>query len=139
VLLIVLAGCSFHWPRVAHVPVQQGNVITQEMIAKLKPGLTRRQVAYIMGEPVLRDTFNSNRWDYVHSYQIGKNVYQAVHVSIFFTDDVLASFSGNFAPVANAAATPAAPTAPETPAEPAKDSEFDSPENNPVINDAPTG
>jgi outer membrane protein assembly factor BamE (lipoprotein component of BamABCDE complex) len=44
-----------------------------------------------MGEPVLRDTFNSNRWDYVHSYQVGKNVYQAVHVSLFFSDDVLES------------------------------------------------
>lgn len=125
-LLLFLAGCSFHWPRVAHVPVQQGNVITQEMIAKLKPGLTRRQVAYIMGEPVLRDTFNTDRWDYVHSFQIGKTVYQAVHVSLFFKDDVLESFSGNF-------------VAPDKAPETAKDNEFDSPENNPVINDAPTG
>jgi outer membrane protein assembly factor BamE len=136
VLLMSLAGCGFHWPRVAHVPVQQGNVITQEMISKLKPGLTRRQVAYIMGEPVLRDTFNSNRWDYVHSYQVGKNVYQAVHVSLFFSEDVLESFTGNFAPIVSTPATPATPDAPVP--EPKNDNEFDSPENNPVINDAPT-
>jgi len=132
---MTIAGCSFHWPRVAHVPVQQGNVITQEMINKLKPGLTRRQVAYIMGEPVLRDTFNSSRWDYVHSFQVGNTVYQAVHVSLFFEDDVLKSFSGNVAPTADATV---APSTPASPAEPAKENEFDSPENNPVINDTPT-
>jgi outer membrane protein assembly factor BamE (lipoprotein component of BamABCDE complex) len=86
---------------------------------------------------VLRDAFNSDRWDYVHSFQVGNMVYQAVHVSIFFQDDVLVSFSGNFVPVANMPA-PAEPATPAAPAEPANNSEFEPQENNPVINDAPT-
>jgi outer membrane protein assembly factor BamE len=112
-------------PRVAHVPVQQGNVITQEMINKLKPGMTRRQVSYVMGDPVMRDSFNPDRWDYVHSYQIGNMAYQELRVSLFFNDDLLVSFSGDLAP--NLPAT----------AEPKGDSEFNSPENDPVINDDP--
>ena len=122
---LLCAGCSFHWPRVAHVPVQQGNVITQDMINKLKPGMTHRQVAFVMGEPVLRNTFDADRWDYVHSFQIGNTSYQETRVSLFFKDDVLMSFSGDLAPTATDTAAPPA------------DSEFAPPENDPVINDDP--
>ena len=45
-------------PKLYRITVQQGNVITQEMVDQLKPGMTRSQVAYIMGEPILRNTFN---------------------------------------------------------------------------------
>src|SRR5690606_38966146 len=61
--LVAQAGCSL--PRVHKVTVQQGNVITQEMIDRLKPGMTRSQVAYVMGEPVLRHAFEKDRWDYI--------------------------------------------------------------------------
>ena len=44
---------SFKMPRVHKITVQQGNVITQEMIDRLKPGMTREQVAFVMGEPVV--------------------------------------------------------------------------------------
>jgi outer membrane protein assembly factor BamE len=113
-------------PRVSHVPVQQGNVITQAMIDKLKVGMTRRQVAFVMGEPVLRNTFNSDRWDYVHSYQIGQMQFQEIHVTLLFNEDVLASISGDMMP-SGVTAPAQAPT----------DSEFDSPENDPVIDVAP--
>jgi outer membrane protein assembly factor BamE (lipoprotein component of BamABCDE complex) len=54
--------------------VHQGNIITQEMVDKLKPGMTRRQVAFVMGEPVVRDPFNPDRWDYVYSVQVGNGL-----------------------------------------------------------------
>ena len=63
---LLLSACSMPrlgLPRVHKVTVQQGNVITQEMIDKLKPGMSRSQVAYIMGEPVFRNPFNDDRWD----------------------------------------------------------------------------
>ena len=47
-------------PRVHKVSVQQGNVITQEMVDQLKPGMTRSQIAFIMGEPILRSAFNDS-------------------------------------------------------------------------------
>jgi outer membrane protein assembly factor BamE len=91
-------GCHFSWPRVANVPVQQGNVITQEMVDKLKPGMTRRQIAFVMGEPVLRNPFNPDRWDYVYSVQVGSVVYQQLRMSLFFENDTLAKFTGDMAP-----------------------------------------
>jgi outer membrane protein assembly factor BamE len=130
VLLLSCAACSFHWPRVAHVPVQQGNVITQEMINKLKPGMTRRQVEYVMGAPVLRNAYDTDRWDYVNTYQVGDRNFREVRVSLFFDGDTLVSVKGDLTPQA-ASDESTTPTAPN--------SEFNPPENNPVINDAPTG
>lgn len=102
VLLLVSAalcsGCHFSWPRVANVPIQQGNVITQEMVDKLKPGMTRRQIAFVMGEPVMRNPFNPDRWDYVYSVQVGSVVYQQLRMSLFFENDMLAKFTGDMAP-----------------------------------------
>jgi outer membrane protein assembly factor BamE len=130
VLLLSCAACSFHWPRVARVPVQQGNVVTQEMINKLKPGMTRRQVEYVMGAPVLRNAYDTDRWDYVNTYQIGERTLRKVHVSLFFDGDTLVSVKGDLTPKATADES-TAPTAPN--------SQFNPPENNPVVNDAPTG
>jgi len=101
-LVILLTGCNLHWPKVANVTVQQGNVITQEMIDHLKPGMTRRQVAFVMGEPVLRDAFNPDRWDYVYSVEVGGVVYQQLRMSLFFENDQLARFSGDMAPTTSA-------------------------------------
>jgi outer membrane protein assembly factor BamE len=95
VILLLLSACHFSWPRVSNVAVQQGNVITQEMVDRLKVGMTRRQVAFVMGEPVLRDPFNPNRWDYVYSLQVGAVTYQKIKMSLFFDNDVLTSFSGD--------------------------------------------
>ena len=45
--------------------IQQGNYITQEMVAQLKPGLTRDQVRFVLGTPLVSDIFHEERWDYV--------------------------------------------------------------------------
>ena len=96
---LVLAACSW-LPRVHRVVVQQGNVVSQEMVDKLKPGMTRRQVAFVMGEPVLKDSFDPNRWDYVYSIDIPNYAKQVVHVSLFFENDQLSYFTGDLAPTA---------------------------------------
>ena len=98
---LTLSGCSLpklKVPRVHKITVQQGNVITQEMVDKLKPGMTRSQVAYIMGEPILRNTFDDTRWDYVYSITIPGFIDQAIRMSLFFEDDALAYFTGDLAP-----------------------------------------
>ena len=97
--LLLLPGCG--WPRVHKVVVQQGNVITQAMIDKLKPGMTRAQVAFIMGDPVVHNTFGDNRWDYVYTLE-NPGVYQAsINMSLFFEGDELAYFTGDLAPTAS--------------------------------------
>jgi len=101
-LVLIVAGalsaCTFALPRVHRITVQQGNVISQEMIDKLKPGMTRRQVAFIMGEPVMRDSFNPDRWDYVYSVLVPNVGTQKMQMSLFFENDVLAYFTGDLAP-----------------------------------------
>ncbi|ODB39470.1 hypothetical protein A9L43_16285 [Pseudomonas mosselii] len=95
--LLALAGCSF--PGVYKIDIQQGNVVTQDMIDQLRPGMTRRQVRFIMGNPLLQDTFHTNRWDYLYSLQPGGGQRQQERMSIFFNEsDQLVSLSGDFMP-----------------------------------------
>jgi outer membrane protein assembly factor BamE len=98
---LLISGCSFKrpkLPRVHKLTVQQGNVITQRMMDQLKPGMTRSQVAFIMGEPVFRNSFNDNRWDYVYTIELPGVFETRQTVSLFFVDDVLAYFTGDLAP-----------------------------------------
>lgn len=95
--LLALAGCSF--PGVYKIDIQQGNVVTQDMIDQLRPGMTRRQVRFIMGNPLLVDTFHPNRWDYLYSLQPGGGERQQERISILFNGtDQLAGLSGDFMP-----------------------------------------
>ena len=48
------------------IDVQQGNFLDQEMVAKLKPGMTRSQVRFLLGTPLIADPFHPDRWDYVY-------------------------------------------------------------------------
>jgi outer membrane protein assembly factor BamE len=95
--LLALAGCSF--PGVYKIDIQQGNVVTQDMIDQLRPGMTRRQVRFIMRNPLLTDTFHANRWDYLYSIQPGGGQRLQERVSINFNaDDQLVGLSGDFMP-----------------------------------------
>lgn len=93
---LTLAACAF--PRMHRVTVQQGNVITQEMVDQLTPGMTREQVAFVMGEPVIRNPFNADRWDYVYSMHIPGTPTAIVRMSLFFSGDELSHLTGDFAP-----------------------------------------
>ena len=92
----LVAGCG--WPRVHKVTIQQGNVISQDMIDQLKPGMTRSQVAFIMGEPVLRNSFNTDRWDYLYTITVPGVFEDQKRVTLYFENDVLAYFTGDYAP-----------------------------------------
>lgn len=106
-LSVFLTGCSGismpsfsmpHLPSIHKFDIQQGNVITQEMIDQLKPGMTKSQVRFIMGTPLVADTFNQNRWDYYYSLVPGKGEEVREQVSIFFEDDKLVGFRGDYIP-----------------------------------------
>uniref|UniRef100_UPI00333FCECC outer membrane protein assembly factor BamE n=1 Tax=Pseudomonas sp. TaxID=306 RepID=UPI00333FCECC len=95
--LLALAGCSF--PGVYKIDIQQGNVVTQDMIDQLKPGMTRRQVRFIMGNPLITDTFHASRWDYLYSIQPGGRQRYQERVSLMFgSDDQLIGLAGDFMP-----------------------------------------
>lgn len=95
--LVALAGCSF--PGVYKIDIQQGNVVSQDMIDQLRPGMTRRQVRFIMGNPLIADTFHANRWDYLYSMQPGGGARQQERISLVFDgNDQLVGLSGDFIP-----------------------------------------
>ena len=75
-------------------------VVTQEMINRLKPGMTRRQVRFILGEPVLANAFREDRWDYVYTIQIGSLDRLQQGLTVYFEDDALSYFEGDFLPSA---------------------------------------
>jgi outer membrane protein assembly factor BamE len=94
-LLVSLAACSsLEFPGVYRLPIDQGNVITQEMVAKLKIGMTPSQVEYIMGTPLVRDPFSRDRWDYVYSLNNQNTEKQERHnLTAFFVDGKLSEFN----------------------------------------------
>jgi outer membrane protein assembly factor BamE len=95
----LLTGCStLQFPGVYKIAVEQGNIITQEMIDQLKPGMSRDQVEYIMGTALVKDSFNSDRWDYVYTIRRGDQDLEQQRMSIFFKADNLDYFTGDFIP-----------------------------------------
>jgi outer membrane protein assembly factor BamE len=111
-LATAICGCS-SVPRIVNeykIDVQQGNVLTQEMVSQLKPGLTRDQVRFILGTPVLMDMFHANRWDYVYRLQKGSTgVAETRKFSVFFDADGKLSRVGGDVTPAQAADSTAAP------------------------------
>jgi outer membrane protein assembly factor BamE len=102
-LMLSLVGCSFHMPRIGiprvhRITIQQGNVITQTMIDQLKPGMTKRQVAFIMGEPVMRNSFNPDRWDFIYAVTVPNVGSTQRRATLYFNQDLLAYFTGDYAP-----------------------------------------
>ena len=101
-LISVVSACSsLQFPGVYKIRVEQGNVIKQEMVDQLKPGMSRDQVEYIMGTALLKDSFNGDRWDYIYTLRRGDTLQQKHRMSIYFKDGKLTHFSGDFVPSEN--------------------------------------
>jgi len=94
---------SMDFPGVYKISIPQGNIITQEMIDQLRPGMTKRQVIFVMGTPLVRDPFHQDRWDYVYNFMPGGGVRGQERVSVFFENDQLVNFTGDFVPTSEAA------------------------------------
>ena len=89
---IFISACSV--PQVYKLTVQQGNIVTQDMLDKLKEGMTQRQVAYIMGTPLIKSPYEQNRWDYRYTLERRDEIVKSYHVAIFFTDDLYVYYEG---------------------------------------------
>lgn len=106
---VLFTGCSnLEFPGVYRLPIDQGNIITQEMVDQLKPGMSRSQVQFIMGTPLVADTFNADRWDYIYTFRDGDGNRTQQRLTIFFQNNRLEYFSGDVLPSAlSATAEPA--------------------------------
>ena len=90
-LIAIFSGCS-SVPRIISeykIDIQQGNVLTQEMVSQLKPGLTKDQVRFILGTPVLMDMFHANRWDYVYRLDQRNKPIEQKRVTIWFANGIV--------------------------------------------------
>ena len=84
-LIFLISACSsFSFYK---VPVTQGNIFEDEDIEKLQVGQSMDQVQFILGSPMIRDPFHSNRWDYYYSIQIGDNLIENKKLTIFFNEN----------------------------------------------------
>jgi outer membrane protein assembly factor BamE len=77
--------------------IQQGNVVTQEMIAKLRPGMTRAQVKYVLGTPLVTDAFHPERWDYFYKFEKGGDPAEQRRLTLVFKEDQLDRLIGDVA------------------------------------------
>ena len=101
--LLLLAACSSdpitsYMPEPYKVTIQQGNAITQDMVTKLRPGMSKSQVRFILGTPPITDMFHVNRWDYVYILRQGREVREERKLTLFFENDLLARVAGDVAP-----------------------------------------
>jgi len=103
ILILVLSGCNKDKiPGVYRIDIQQGNDVTQEMINKLKPEMTKHQVSYVMGTPLIIDVFHPDRWDYLYSFHPGNGEREQRRITLFFKDDKLTHLEGDTRTVARA-------------------------------------
>ena len=92
VLIASLCGCVYK------IDVQQGNLVTQELVDKLKPGMTKAEVKMVLGTPLLNDVFHADRWDYYFSQVKRFNPAERKRFTVVFKDDKVVSFEGNAHP-----------------------------------------
>lgn len=74
--------------------IQQGNFVSQEMVAQLKEGMTQDQVIFLLGTPLLTDVFHADRWDYAFRMQKGNGEITSSRVTVHFKDKLVSSFEG---------------------------------------------
>lgn len=98
ICLWVLSACTAIAIEPYKLDIQQGNVVTQEMISQLKPGMTKSQVRFVMGTPLLMDAFHKDRWDYIYRYEKSGKLVEHRKLAVLFEEDRLKKITGDVTP-----------------------------------------
>jgi len=85
-------------PFVYRPQIIQGNLITQDNVNMLRPGMHKKQVQLVMGTALIQDIFHDNRWDYYYGMGIG-HIELEKHLTLYFEDDKLARIVGDYQPL----------------------------------------
>jgi outer membrane protein assembly factor BamE len=116
ILLLALfcTACSGYSFKPYRMDIQQGNVVTPKMMMQLRPGMSKAQVRYVMGTPLIVDAFRVNRWDYLYRMEKGGTLIEERHVVLEFDNDKLTRVTGDVIPAGSGgealpAAVPAKP------------------------------
>ena len=88
---MTLSGCY-------KTPVQQGNILKQEDIDEIKPGMSKQQVVILLGTPTVADPFNQDRWDYINTTKVKGEFKKLKKFSLFFENNELVRTEGNYFP-----------------------------------------
>ena len=101
-----LVGCGSSVPVIKpfKMDIQQGNVVTSKMLLQLRPGMTKSQVRFIMGTPLVVDSFHTNRWDYFYQMRQAGKVVDKRRVILDFDKDLLVKVRGDVVPEGTAGA-----------------------------------
>ena len=95
--LLSISACGFvGFPGVYRINIEQGNIVTQDLVDQLQPGMSKRQVRFILGTPLVEDTFNQDRWDYVYVLRNGLDVIDDSRLTVHFDGDELTHYTGSF-------------------------------------------
>lgn len=98
-LCLLLVGCGWsnpiHRVGVHKIDIQQGNVITQDMLDRLRPGMTPSQVRYVLGTPLVVDPFRADRWDYVYMLEKNGQLKESRRIAVVFESGVLKGIEGD--------------------------------------------
>ena len=145
-LTLLLASCGVPLLTPYKMDINQGNFVSADMREKLKLGMTRQQVRYVLGTPLINDVFHGDRWDYVYRLERGGKLVEQQHLVIYFEGDKLLRIDDDPKPEQNvlAAVAPAivapvavvpvvAPTLAEPAALPSAVKEFTSAEETPSV------
>ena len=80
------------------IDINQGNYLSQDMVDKLKVGMTRQQVRLVLGTPLVTSAFRDNRWDYVYEFSRQGKLREHRQFTVWFADDKLARWEGDEMP-----------------------------------------
>jgi len=91
-LAVFCSACSTsHFPWVYRIDIEQGNIIDDDKLAQVQIGMTRPQVKYLLGTPLIQDTFDQDRWDYFYSFRTGDGVYERRQLTLRFNGNSLSA------------------------------------------------
>lgn len=98
-ILAPLYACStLEFPGVYRLQIEQGNIVDEEMVKQLEPGMSTSQVEFILGTPLIRDSFSPNRWDYLHIVRKPDNSTDKQRLTVYFDDGVLSHYESTIKP-----------------------------------------
>ncbi len=103
ILALLITGCASYTPNLPSIrpyklDIQQGNVVTPKMMLQLRPGMTKAQVSFIMGTPLLTDSFHADRWDYFYQMSRDGKVLDQRRIILEFEGDALSHIHGDVIP-----------------------------------------
>jgi outer membrane protein assembly factor BamE len=94
---LALAGCG-NILKPYKIDVQQGNLISQRDLNKVRPGMNKTQIRFLLGTPLIVDPFHAKRWDYIYTFKPGYGKGKLKRVSLYFDNKKLVRIEGDMMP-----------------------------------------